>query len=104
MKPILTFAGFLLVALAVPAEPAAWRDDLSYGGGGYWDVRLPVRVTYSGSTRAEGIPVDLVLSAEDNTRALLGQPVSTLRVVGPDGAEVIFDVRDTLKEEKRDGV
>ncbi len=82
MKHLLTLLLFSL-ALSLAAE---WSSALSLPGGGYWNRRIPLRITNSGPALA-GQTVDLPVN-------LAGVPVDSLRLTREDGAELLYLVSD----------
>ena len=98
----ITFVLCLLFAsLAVAQDP--WLDTLSYTGGGYWRVRVPLVFANAGETPLEGAPVAVAIAATDGTSALTGATVASLRVAMADGTELVFDIQNAQGAPKRSG-
>ena len=93
----------LTTARSYAAESAAWPRALSYGGGGTWTVRVPVRVEYTGPKELYGAPVQITVGSSDGTSALVGRGVAELRVARDSGVEYIFEVQDSRGATKRAG-
>ncbi len=90
-------------ATALGAGSLPWARTLAYDGGGYWRMRLPVRVVNSGSTRVSGGIVSVPISPSGPAAGLIGRRVGELRVVDGSGHECLFAVEDSRGEMRRDG-
>lgn len=91
----------LLAAAAPAAEP--WHEDISYGGGGHWPLRVPVKVANRSDRPLAAEPVVVTVDADGHTAPLAGEPVRSLRVVPLSGPEVKFDIIDGSGRSRRSG-
>jgi hypothetical protein len=93
----------LLTSCTMGSGATAWHQSLSYDGGGYWPVRVPIDIQNTTGAALDGSPVRVTLSAADATAALIGRPVASVRVVEAAGAELLFDIAGRDGAPKRAG-
>ena len=103
--PSLTVAALLVLTAGTlrAGEAATWPQSLSYANGGYWTVRVPVRVEHTGTRDVFGVPLQITIGSADGTSALIGREVAELRVARDSGIEYIFDVQDAHGNPRRTG-
>ncbi|HOD52376.1 MAG TPA: DUF4091 domain-containing protein, partial [Candidatus Hydrogenedentes bacterium] len=97
------FVGALLAGAGAFGQTAPWHPYLSYPGGGYWTVRVPVEVENTSGQPLAGMPVSLTVQEGDGTAGLIGEPAASLRVLTAAGQEYLFDVREPAGVMKRAG-
>jgi len=91
-------------AAAAPQNPTPPSGaGLCYSGGGYWRLRLTVRVRNDAAVPLAGFPIPVRISPDDLSGRLIGLEVGALRVVGPKGSELIFGFEDARGGEKHSG-
>ncbi|HOZ48761.1 MAG TPA: DUF6067 family protein [Candidatus Hydrogenedentes bacterium] len=92
-----------IVGVAAGGWADVWHEELSYSGGGTWNVRVPVEVTNPSEQALEAVPVAITLDADTPATALIGTPTASLRAVIEDGAELVFALHDAQGTPRRDG-
>jgi hypothetical protein len=110
MQCISTISCILLVLLSGTEafygqiiENRPWCKSLAYNGGGYWTVRVPVRLSNHSQNALHGDPVCITVSGDDGTAALIGNPVAGLRVADDQGVEFLFELESPNHQRKRRG-
>ena len=92
----------MLLSRTVPAEPP-WQHPLSYDGGGYWTLRVPIEMVNSGNSPIDGTPVRILLSKGTESEPLIGCPVAGLRAVNASREELLYAIVDSAGQSKRTG-
>jgi hypothetical protein len=85
-------------------DPDPWCNTLSYDGGGYWTIRVPIYVKNKSGFPLNGDQFQIVVSAENGTSALIGELVASLRVSHANGVEYLFELENSDNVRKRDGM
>jgi hypothetical protein len=99
---LLLFSSKAINAKAIKNIP--WSNTLAYDGGGYWTIRVPISIENKLSEPLKGTRLHIVLSYNDGTSVLIGEPVSTLRIADENGIEFLFELKDQYKQRKRKGL
>jgi hypothetical protein len=81
-----------------------WCKSLSYDGGGYWTIRVPVEIKNHSSKKLTGDQFRLVIADDNSTSALIGATVASLRVANQDGVEFFFELENPANTRKRTGL
>ncbi len=81
-----------------------WCKSLAYNGGGYWTVRVPLAVRNNSEGALNGVPIRISISEDGGTSGLIGKSVSGLRVTDNHGVEFLFELENSDKRKKRDGL
>ena len=105
---------FLLVLLAwlssidaitgMTDQNTPWSKSLAYDGGGYWTVRIPVTVMNNSNKVLKGEPIRIAISEADGTSGMIGKSVAGLRVADNNGVEFLFELENSDRRKKRDGL
>ncbi|HSV72339.1 MAG TPA: glycoside hydrolase domain-containing protein, partial [Chthonomonadales bacterium] len=91
-----------MLALLRPVAGAdPWHTDLSFSGGGWWPVRVPVVVQAPPGTALSGRMVSVRVGRQPGGVDLAGLAARTLRVCRADGAEYLFDVEPARRGDQR---
>jgi len=85
-------------------ESVPWCKSLAYNGGGYWTIRIPVRLYNHSQKVLRGEPVCITISEDDGTVALIGKSVAGLRVADDNGIEYLFELENQDHQSKRSGL
>jgi hypothetical protein len=85
-------------------ENIPWCKSLAYNGGGYCTVRVPVVVSNNSEGALRGDPIRISISEDDGTSGLIGKSVAGLRIANSNGIEFRFELEDSDKQKKRDGL
>ncbi len=100
---VLAMAGLLVAAGGASMAAAPWNQSLSYDGGGYWPVRVPLEIQNTSGAALDGTAVHVTISTADGTSALIDLRVASVRVVEAGGAELLFDIVDADGAPKHEG-
>jgi hypothetical protein len=83
--------------------PIPWSKSLSFDGGGYWTIRVPLAITNTSKNTLTGNQMRIILSDKNGTAALVGKSVSGLRVADKNSVEFLFELENSSHERKRSG-
>ncbi len=81
-----------------------WCKSLSYDGGGYWTIRVPVKIKNNSREPLLGDQFRIALSNNNSTSAMIGASVASLRVANKDGVEFFFELENSANTRKRSGL
>ncbi|MEA3364750.1 MAG: hypothetical protein U9Q79_03830, partial [Candidatus Hydrogenedentes bacterium] len=93
----------MMIGVGVYAQSVPWHQSLSYPGGGYWSVRVPLAVKNASEKPLVGAPLNVTIQNDDGTAGLIGLPAESVRAVTDSGHELLFDVRNPDGVMKRSG-
>jgi len=85
-------------------ESLHWCKSLSYNGGGYWTVRVPVAVKNNSNKVLKGEQVRITISEVDGTAAMIGKSVAGLRIANNSSVEFRFELENSGHQRKRSGL
>ena len=80
--------------LEVPVAADDWHHPLHLARGGYWRVRVPVRIENGADQDAAGMPLAVRIGKGEAEADLAGARAESVRVVTADGTDLLYDLRD----------
>ena len=84
----------LLLTGPIRAGEISWHHPLYLGRGGVWSARIPVAIENRSGDALEGHHVTLRIGVGEGAAGLAGQRSEALRVVDPEGREMLFALHD----------